>query len=95
MSDFLAINTNGDVWPGAQYEIGGPGGRYEADLNGIIHGVLPNHAGSLIVCGAIPLLPIGWDRSTHRLVIENGRAPSKPLASRPQTTSRRCLSNAT
>jgi hypothetical protein len=57
--DFLALDPNGNVQPGAQIEVGS-GGRYEADSNGIISGVKPNHAGSLINAGAVPLPPAGW-----------------------------------
>jgi hypothetical protein len=59
MSDFLALDSNGNAQPGAQFEIG-VAGRYVADSNGIVSGVLPNHASSLLNSGAVPLLPPGF-----------------------------------
>jgi hypothetical protein len=58
--DFLALDPAGNPQPFAQLEVSGPSGRYQADEHGIIHDVKSNHAGSLLVCGAIPLTPAGW-----------------------------------
>jgi hypothetical protein len=56
MVDFLAINTNGDPAPHAQFSVG----RYEADESGIVHDVAPNHAAHMLNSGCIPLPPPGW-----------------------------------
>jgi hypothetical protein len=58
--DFLALDPAGNPQPSAQFEVGGPGGKYEADEHGIVHDVAPNHAVSLLACGAVPLAPAGW-----------------------------------
>jgi hypothetical protein len=57
--DFLALDTNGNPHSGAQFEVG-VGGRYVADANGVVSGVLPNHATNMLACGAVPLLPVGF-----------------------------------
>jgi hypothetical protein len=57
--DFLALTPAGEPWPGARFEVG-VGGRYVADANGIVSGVLPNHSTNMLACGAVPLLPVGF-----------------------------------
>jgi hypothetical protein len=57
---FLVLDPAGNPHPHAQLEIGGPGGTYEADEFGIIRAANMNHAAGLLVCGAVPLLPVGW-----------------------------------
>jgi hypothetical protein len=58
--DFLALDANGNAQPGAQFEIGGPNGRYQADEHGIVSGVAPNHSAHMMNSGAVPLLPPSW-----------------------------------
>jgi len=67
MVDFLALTPAGAAQPFANLDVGGK--TYVADANGVIHGVTPNHAQSLLACGAVPLTPPKWVDQRSLIVV--------------------------